>query len=433
MKVFLDMVGCRLNQSEIEAYASQLRLAGHSLTSNIEEANMVIINTCTVTTAAASDSRQKIRQAARAGAEQIIVTGCYAALNPGETFALPGVTQIIDNQDKDDLVSLVLNLPASFIDQSSIQREPIPGTRLRTRAFIKVQDGCDNACTYCITRLARGKGRSRPIEPVLKDINCALSGGTKEIVLTGVHLGSWGYDFGEPQHISSLVRAILDQTTTPRLRLSSLEPWDITPDFFELWKNERICRQLHLPLQSGCAATLKRMGRKITPEVFGALVHEAHRAIPGVAVTTDIITGFPGETEDEFTESAEFVKAMNFADGHVFTFSARPGTSAAKFPDPVPTKIAKTRNALMRQILERSEADFRLQQVGSGLAVLWERAVQINHNEWQMSGLSDNYVRIQAKSSVPCQNQIMQVNISGVQQDYLIGNIQGNELGCLFK
>jgi threonylcarbamoyladenosine tRNA methylthiotransferase MtaB len=268
MKVFLDMVGCRLNQSEIERYARQFRLAGHSLTSDAELADLIVINTCTVTAAAASDSRQKIRRAARTGAKQIIVTGCFATLNPRETAELPRVSQVIGNLEKDDLVPMVLNIPASLFDRTSIQREPIPGTRLRTRAFIKVQDGCDNRCTYCITTLARGKGRSRPIIDILADIHSALDGGSQEIVLTGVHLGSWGYDFYQPSRLENLVRTILDDTDTPRLHLSSLEPWDISPNFFELWQNSRLCRHLHLPLQSGSGATLRRMGRKVTPGAF---------------------------------------------------------------------------------------------------------------------------------------------------------------------
>ncbi len=328
MKIYLDMVGCRLNQSEIETYGRQFRLAGHTLVSDIGNADLIVINTCTVTAAAGSDSRQKIRQAARTSAGQVIVTGCYASLNPQDTAALPRVTQVINNQSKDNLVPLVLNLPLSSFEHTSLQREPIPGRRQRTRAFIKVQDGCDNHCTYCITALARGAGRSRPIEDVVLDIRSAVEGGSQEIVLTGVHLGSWGYDFSKPTSIQELVRAILNDTDTPRLRLSSLEPWDIVPDFFGLWSDPRVCRHLHLPLQSGCAETLHRMGRKISPEAFAELVGEARRAIPGVAITTDIITGFPGETEAEFAESSEFVSELNFANGHVFTFSPRPGTAA---------------------------------------------------------------------------------------------------------
>jgi len=423
MKVFLDMVGCRLNQSEIEAYARQFRFAGHSLTSEAALAELIVVNTCSVTSAAASDSRQKIRQAARAGANQIIVTGCYATLDPHSTAKLPGVSQVIGNQEKDNLVPIVLKIPASMFNHTSIQREPIPGTRLRTRAFIKVQDGCDNHCAYCITRLARGVGRSRQISDILMDIRSALDGGSQEIILTGVHLGSWGYDFEPPMLLQDLVRAILADTETPRLRLSSLEPWDISPDFFKLWQDSRLCRHLHLPLQSGSGATLHRMARKVTPRLFAELIRLARLAIPDVAITTDIITGFPGETEDEFSESAEFVDAMSFANGHVFTFSPRPGTVAFNLPDRINPSVGKQRNAIMRQILQRSASSYREQHLQHDLCVLWEKASPIDDHQWELSGLSDNYLRVRATSTSPCRNQMMNVHITGVEQDSLVGEI----------
>jgi len=423
MKVFLDMVGCRLNQSEIEGYARQFRLAGHTLISNAAFADLIVINTCTVTAAAASDSRQKIRQAARTNANQIIITGCYATLNPQETAALPGVTQVIGNLNKDDLVPIVLNIPTNKFDHTSIRREPIPGARLRTRAFIKVQDGCDNHCTYCVTTLARGAGRSRPINDILMDIYSALDGGSQEVVLTGVHLGSWGYDIAEPLHLKTLVKTILDDTEVPRLHLSSLEPWDISPNFFGLWQNKRLCRHLHLPLQSGSGATLKRMGRKITPKTYANLIYQARAAIPDVAITTDIITGFPGETEDEFSESFDFVKEMSFANGHVFTFSPMPGTAAVYLPNQIIPAVSKQRNAVMRQIFQQSASAYRAKHLEQDLNVLWEKASPINDHLWELSGLSDNYLRVHAIFPSPCRNQIMNIHITGVEQDGLVGEI----------
>jgi threonylcarbamoyladenosine tRNA methylthiotransferase MtaB len=392
----------------------------------------VIINTCTVTAAAASDSRQKIRQAARAGAGQIVVTGCHATLYPSEIASLTGVTQVIGNQYKDDLISLLLDQSPDGADRLAIRREPIPGNRLRTRAFIKVQDGCDNYCTYCITRLARGKGRSRSVAQVLVDIQSALTGGAKEIVLSGVHLGSWGYDFSPPQLLKNLVRAILDETGSPRVHLSSLEPWDITPDFFDLWQDRRMCRHLHLPLQSGSLYTLKRMGRKITPMEYSELVEYARQAIPGLAVTTDIITGFPGEDEEEFTESIEFVKSIRFANGHVFTFSPRPATPAASLREKVPEKIAKQRNALMRDVFHQAADDYLLLNIGRDLPVLWEKASMVDGSHAQMSGLSDNYLRVRAISDKACQNQISKVHITGFVDGGLEGVVLPGETGNQF-
>ena len=412
-----------LNQSELEIFAHQFRLAGHTLTAEVGSADLVVINTCTVTGAAASDSRQKIRQAARAGSKQIIATGCWASLNPRETAELAGVSMVIGNLDKDHLVSSVLDIAIDEKLYPAIRHESIPGVRQRTRAFIKVQDGCDNHCTYCITRVARGSSRSRRISEILIDIQSALDGGAKEIVLTGVHLGSWGYDFDAPSHLTNLVTAILNDTGTPRLHLSSLEPWDITPTFLELWHSPRLCRHLHLPLQSGCETTLRRMGRRITPEAYANLLQQARAIIPDVAITTDIITGFPGETETEFSKSAAFIENMDFANGHVFTFSARPGTAAEHLPGQVPHNTAKQRNARIRGILLESSSGYHASQLGKYLPVLWEKVSPNTGGQWELSGLSDNYLRVRASSPIPCQNEVMDVHITGLSNGELVGEI----------
>ncbi len=224
MNVYLDTIGCRLNQSEIETFARQFRAVGHSLVPKPDQADLVVINTCTVTAAAAADSRQKIRQACRAGAEEIIVTGCWATLEPERAARLDGVLRVVNNTDKERLVPDVLGLPPETFELEPVARKPIPGARLRTRAFIKVQDGCDNKCTFCITTLARGVGKSRTVELVLADINAAVLGGVQEVVLTGVHLGSWGSDFDQPVHLQDLVAMVLACSDVPRVCLSSLEP-----------------------------------------------------------------------------------------------------------------------------------------------------------------------------------------------------------------
>ena len=306
MKIYLDTIGCRLNQSEIEAYAHQFRAAGHVLVPDPSDADLAVINTCSVTSAAAADSRKKIRGMKRAGVPEIVVTGCWSTLEPQDASELEGVSRIIPNAEKEGLVPVVLDIPEVNFDLEPLVREPIPGIRTRTRAFIKVQDGCDNRCTFCITTLARGPGRSRPVDQIIKDILFALEGGTKEIVLTGVHMGSWGQDFDRPSKLDMLIKQILQETDPPRLRLSSLEPWDIEKDFFSLWDDKRLAPHLHLPLQSGSRATLKRMARKTTPEAYASLLEFARKAVPDIAITTDLIVGFPGETENEFTESRHF-------------------------------------------------------------------------------------------------------------------------------
>jgi threonylcarbamoyladenosine tRNA methylthiotransferase MtaB len=427
MKVFLDSIGCRLNQAEIERYARQFHAAGHTLVAYPEEADLAVINTCAVTNAAASDSRQKIRQAARADVEELIVTGCWSTLKPEQAAALPGVSQVVPNSRKDRLVPDLLHVPAEAFDQEPVARELIPGARLRTRAFIKVQDGCDNRCTFCLTTLARGAGRSRSTEEIIGDIHAAQRGeeGALEVVLTGVHLGSWGHDFERPMHLKQLVEAILNETDAPRLRLSSLEPWDLNAEFFSLWQDERLCRHLHLPLQSGSGTTLRRMARKTTPDTFAELVQAAREAIPGIAITTDVITGFPGETDEEFEQSLAFVRQMQFAGGHAFTYSARPGTAAARMPDQVPVPRRKERNARMREAFAQGAQAYQSRFLGQVLPVLWESATGLGPEGWHLSGLTDNYLRVNALAPRRLWNQITPVRLTGIQGEALSGRIQG--------
>jgi len=323
---------------------------------------------------------------------------------------LPNVLRVVNNSHKDNLVTDLLDIPLESFDLEPIAREPLPGLRQRTRAFIKVQDGCDNHCTFCVTTIARGEGRSRPLADVIADIQSALDGGTKEIVLTGVHLGSWGHDLGF--HLRDLVKAILDHTDTPRLRLSSLEPWDLEADFFQLWGDERLCQHLHLPLQSGCATTLKRMARKTTPVSFRDLVSAARQIMPEAAITTDVIAGFPGETEEEFAESLEFIREMDFAGGHAFTYSPRPGTGAARLAGQIRHEIRKERNAVLRGVFEEGVQVFRQRFIGQEMSVLWESVTEMNGQGWQMEGLTGNYLRVTALAPQPRWNLLDRVMLT---------------------
>jgi threonylcarbamoyladenosine tRNA methylthiotransferase MtaB len=423
MRIFLDTLGCRLNQSEIEAFANQFRAAGHILVGRPGEADLVIVNTCAVTAKAVSDSRQKIRQAERAGAERIVATGCWATLDQVGAAALPGVMAVIANPDKEFLVPDLLALPREKFDYEPVAREPLPGMRLRTRAFIKVQDGCDNHCTFCITRLARGKSRSRSIKDVVADIRAALKGGTQEVVLTGVQMGGWGKDFLPRQHLQDLIRAIFSDTDVKRLRLSSIEPWDLDEIFFSLWQDPRFCPHLHLPLQSGAQATLNRMARKTNPLEFAALVRQARAMIHDLAVTTDIIVGFPGESEDEFLESLDFVREMSFAAGHVFSYSSRPGTPATRYKDQVPPTICKERSAKMRLVLESSAEAYRRQFIGQTMTILWEAMEGIGPDGWHVEGLSGNYLRVNALAPHSLWNQLSRVRLVSLSETGLNGEI----------
>jgi len=421
MKIFLDTIGCRLNQAEIESQARQFRAAGHEIVYTAAEADLAVVNTCTVTAEAASDSRAAIRRAKRLGAVDIVVTGCWATLEPDKAASLPGVTRIVPNLQKESLAADLLSLPQEFFDLEPIAREPLPGLHLRTRAFIKVQDGCDNVCTFCITRLARGASRSRPVDEIVADVHSALDGGTQEIVLTGVHLGSWGLDFQPARRIPDLVSALLARTSAPRLRLSSLEPWDLDADFFSLWCDPRLCRHLHLPLQSGSDRVLRRMARKTAPDSFAALVQSARAAIPEVAITTDVIAGFPGETDEEFAETLEFVKSMHFAGGHVFSYSARPGTPAARMKGQVHGKLVKARSAALRTVLADSAESYHRKFIGKTMPVLWEAASILTNEGWQIEGLTDNYLRVTAIAPEPYWNRVDAVHLTDLYENGLTG------------
>ncbi|CAG1005316.1 Threonylcarbamoyladenosine tRNA methylthiotransferase MtaB [Anaerolineae bacterium] len=421
MKIFLDTIGCRLNQAEIEQMARQFRAAGHEIVAAAEHAELAVVNTCAVTTQAASDSRSKIRSIARAGVKQIVPTGCWTTLQPKEAAALPNVLRVVTNDQKDFLVAKTLNREPSTFDLEPIERAPIPGMHRRTRAFIKVQDGCDNKCTFCITTVARGEGRSRPLAEVIRDINSALAGASKEIVLTGVHLGSWGQDFG--QHLRDLVKTILRETNVKRLRLSSLEPWDLDADFFQLWQDKRLMPHLHLPLQSGSESTLRRMARKTTPDSFRELIKAARKVVPEIAITTDIITGFPGETEDEFSETLDFVKEIQFTGGHVFSYSPRPGTGAAKMKGQVRHELRKKRNHIIQEEMEESANSYRGKFIGQKMSVLWESITEFGEYGWRMEGWTGNYLRVSAFAPSPRWNEMDDVVLGEAGDGVVKGEI----------
>lgn len=418
MKVYLETTGCRLNQSEIETMARQFRQAGHRIVSSVEDADLCVVNTCAVTREATRSSRNMVRRLGRANPTAgIVATGCYAHLSPGQMGALPGVARVVNNTDKDRLVPLVLqtDVPLDNFDYEPLNRDVMPGALGRTRAFVKAQDGCNNRCTFCVTTLARGQGRSRPLDEVVREIQALAGSGYQEAVLTGVHLGSYGHDRGERDGLAGLVRAILDRTDVPRLRLSSLEPWDLSPDFFSLWANARLCRHLHLPLQSGCDATLRRMGRRTSQSAFRALVEAARAQIPDVALSTDVIAGFPGETDEEFQASYGFVCAMEFMKLHVFRYSPRAGTVAARMPDQVPEEVKKARSARLLALSDDGAARFWARFVGRESAVLWEHITGISEDgHFHNSGLTDHYIRVEMDAPEPLTNTITRVRLAAL-------------------
>ena len=413
MKIFLDVIGCRLNQSEIETYANHFRAFGHEIVSEPGEADIAIVNTCTVTVKAAADSRKKLRRASREGALEVIATGCWATLEPEAAQNLPGVTRVFPNQHKEQLVANILKKSSDEIASLTLIRQPIPGERGRTRAFIKVQEGCDNRCSYCLTRFARGPARSFSLSDIHRDIQAAIDGGVKEIVLTGVQLGAWGRDIPGQLGLKDLISSVLGNHPIPRVRLSSIEPWDFDLSMLSLWRDERLCRHLHIPLQSGSDRILKRMGRPITIREYVHLIEEVRSAIPDVAITTDVIVGFPGEDEEDIGLSKQLIEKIGFAGGHVFTFSPRPGTAAYDMDGRVPHKVAKARNAELRDLFDQTSKVYRDRFVGQRVEVLWESSVLLDDGRWKLSGLSDTYMRVFGKANTDLRNRITSVKLVG--------------------
>ncbi len=408
MRVYLRTLGCRLNQSEIDTMARQFQQQGHDVVDDPAAADWVVINTCTVTGDAARKSRQLVRDMARAGVDaRIAVTGCHAQVAPDEFAALPGVAHVVDNLQKDALVGRITGVPVQPFDLEPLARSAgMRSASGRTRAFVKAQDGCDNACTFCITTTARGAGRSRPLADVVDEIRLLVALGYQEAVLTGVHLGSYGHDRGERNGLSQLVRAVLADTDVPRLRLSSLEPWDLDEAFFALWDNPRLCPHLHLPLQSGCDATLRRMRRRTNQSAFRALVTAARARVPDISITTDVIVGFPGETDEEFAISEAFIREMAFAGLHVFRYSQRPGTAAARMRGQVAERVKRARSSRLHALAEQAGAQYAYRFIGRTLPVLWEQVGGVQQDGFINLGYTGNYMRVRCVHPRPLTNHI---------------------------
>ena len=419
MNVHLRMVGCRLNQSEIEKMARQFSALGHKIVDAPAEADHFVINTCAVTNEAAKTSRKLIRDFNRASpAGETTVTGCYAQIAPGEITGLPGVRRIVDNGDKSRLVSQITGERIDIIDSEPHERDT---PNARTRAFVKAQDGCDNACTFCVTTIARGAGRSRSIAEIVSEVNYLGRAGYQEAVLTGVHLGSYGHDQGDHAGLRNLVEALLSDTDLPRIRLSSLEPWDLAPDFFSLWQDRRLCRHLHLPLQSGCDDTLRRMRRNTSQREFRQLMQAARASIPQLRITTDIIVGFPGETDEEFDQSERFIRAMNFGGLHVFRYSSRPGTPASRMRQQIGDSVKRARSQRLLKLSSQMEQHFAETLRGTEDDVLWEKVKGATPDGYVLSGYSDNYMRVRTIDRRDLTNVVTKTKLGA----YTDGEIHG--------
>lgn len=411
MKVFLNMVGCRLNQAEIEHLALSLTESGVEVVSNPEEADEIVINTCCVTAKASADSRKMLRHhKALFPNAHVIGTGCWVSTSKDKTTERQQMLdQAYDNTQKEQILVDLREKASPEIFGSGYYR-PNLGSRNRTRGFVKVQDGCDNRCAYCLTQVARGKSVSTDANSVIAYSRKLHNLGVKEIVLTGVQLGSWGKDLLPRQSISDLVKKLLDQTETARIRLSSIEPWDVSPELISLFEDPRLCPHLHIPLQSGSDEILRKMNRPMNTARFREILKHIRGANPDIAITTDIICGFPGETEEIFDHSLEFLRDCQFSGGHVFPFSALQGTTAFTMEAQVPHSIRRERTTTVRQVLDEAERAFISRRLGKTAKVLFEGKAKFQ-GEWIWQGWSEDFLKVLAPSEEDLHNQILIVQM----------------------
>ncbi len=417
MQVFLKALGCRLNEAELERWSRQFQDRGHRISDKLEDADVVVLNTCAVTEEAVRKSRRLIRRAQRANPlAKLVVSGCYVSLT-GDIASLPdGVDLLVTNRDKDRLVEL---------SQEKLQLQAMPHlatepgtaglyTRTRHRAFVKVQDGCRYRCTFCVVTVARGPERSRQVGEIIAEINRLVESGIQEVVLTGVHVGGYGSDSGVTLH--QLIAAILADTDLPRLRLASVEPWDLPQDFFSLFADPRLMPHMHLPLQSGSDIVLRRMARRCKTADFEKLAEHARSEVPGFGITTDIIVGFPGETERDWQQTVALVEKLRFSHVHIFPYSPRAGTKAAHLPDQLSTAVKKRRVRELHVVSARIKRELLAAAVGRRCSVLFEDGQAIEERAGlRYFGYTPNYMRVVADVTKSLSNQIVEVRIKGIE------------------
>ncbi len=424
MQVHLKTLGCRLNEAELENWAQGFQQAGCRITRQQQDADLIVLNSCAVTQEAVRKSRQLIRRIHRDNpAAKLIVSGCYATLNPEQAAEAMGVDLVVGNRDKDRLVSLALSeLDAASMPAMATEAGEISlFNRGRQRAFVKVQDGCRYRCTFCIVTVARGAESSRPIKAVIDEINSLHQGGVQEVILTGVHLGGYGTELNS--NLSQLLQAVLADTDIPRLRLGSLEPWDLPEDFFQLFDNARLMPHLHLPLQNGSDSVLRRMARRCKTSDFARIVEAARSQIAHFNLTTDIIVGFPGETEQEWRESLAFIEQTGFGHLHIFSYSPRSGTKAATLPGQVPRHIKKQRSQQLHGIAESMRQQNFARFLGQEFPVLWEGHTEPMANEQlKVYGYTPNYLRVATLVSgeSPLTNKILPARLERIEGNHIL-------------
>ena len=420
-------LGCKVNQFETETMEGLFRARGYDVVPFEERADVYVINTCSVTHLSDRKSRQLIRRAVRTNpAACVAVTGCYAQVAPEEIRALDGVRVVIGTKERARIVDYVeaslradTGVAGTITDimQARVFEDiPLHALPHRTRAFLKIEDGCQNFCTFCIIPYARGPVKSRELSAVAREMRLLVDAGFHEVVLTGIHLGAYGIDLAERPTLADACRTALAEEGLRRLRLGSLESVELSADLLELMRTEpRFAAHLHLPLQAGSDAVLRAMNRHYTTAQFAQLVMEVRAAVPGVAISTDIIVGFPGETEADFAEGMDFVRRMGFARMHVFPYSARRGTPAARRTDQVPPMVRKERAARMQALAEELAEGYHRSMLGSVAEVLFE-----TQEDGVTDGLTETYVRVYTDAPVT-RGEIAPVRLTHIYKDGVWG------------
>ncbi len=432
-KIAFYTLGCKVNQADTASMENLFLRSGHQLVSFDGEADVYIINTCVVTNTGQRKSRQTIHRAIRKNTNAlIVVTGCYPQTAAEEVKAIAGVDMIIGNQDRAQIVQLVeerlahrqtdtLDAVHKLTASTAFEEMAAGDITDKTRAFLKIQEGCNQFCTYCIIPYARGPLRSRSLESIRTETQRLISAGFKEIVLIGIHLGCYGKENPDGPTLYDAVKTVLDVPGVQRLRLGSLESVEVEPRLLTLMQEDaRFCRHLHLPLQSGCDKTLQAMHRPYTTAKFKTLLADIKTRVPDIAITTDVIVGFPGETEADFETTCKFAESCGFSKMHIFPFSARKGTPAEKFAGAVTETVKKERADILGKIDETMHKAFLQAMVGQNAEVLFEQPAGEDYFE----GLTGNYQRVFVKSGGRnLGGEILPVKITAFDGEKLLGEI----------
>jgi threonylcarbamoyladenosine tRNA methylthiotransferase MtaB len=411
-----------------------LQDAGYRIVCFEDGADLVIVNTCTVTGATDAQSRNLIRRARRQNAEcRVIVTGCYAQVDPQALRDLPGVSLVIGNEEKQRLLDfLQRDCQSNLVEVSDIRQAesvcfpPLTSFAGRSRAFVQIQNGCDAFCSYCIIPYARGASRSAQENQILEQINGLVESGFREVVLTGIHIGGYGSDLAPASTLNALIRRIESESAIHRLRLGSIEPTELTDELLETMTASRIvCPHLHVPLQAGNDTVLQRMGRTYNRGFFSRVIEKARAALPDAAICLDVITGFPGETEQEFADAYDFIAGLPVTDLHVFPYSRRPGTPAAAMRSQVPGQISKARAGKLRTLAERKHERFAEGFIGQALEVVVETGI----SKGLMKGVSRNYLDLRFPGDQSLIGQCVMVEAVALGEQALLAEmVQRNKV-----